>query len=638
MLARPEVRPSQLQMAEAIADVLEGDRYLAVEAGTGTGKSLAALVPAALSALQAGKRVVLAPHTIALQEQLTRKDVPLLLQLLAGGAELRTTVLKGRRNYICRRKLRDADKPWFPATFSSHAARNTFVKLVEFLQRQDATERDQVPFPISAEVWEPIQSEAESCLGPSCAYHRQCAYFRAAREAARADLVIANQALVMADLRQKALGEEGVLGKYDVLILDEAQHLEASVTNAWRTTISTARFEHVARALNQAARELGSRRRGANTFSDWAQALMRDGQEFLSGLGAPRLLKEAVGQPQPIRSLWGLVQAGLSLYEGADLAPGVQAALSAVAQRFSELVRDLDAWTGQQDSSYAYWVEGDRKGQPVAEMAPVEVAGCLTPSLFREDGPAVICMSATLSDELLVRCGFPKPTVLRLGSPFPLEKQALFYVPRQALDPTRDAAAYERYAAEEILRLTEVTEGRALVLFTARAMMLRVYDTVAPLLQARGQTPLLQDGTTSRGSLVQQFRLDEHSCLFGLYSMWEGVDVPGTACSAVILARLPFSVPTDPLSVARFERLKDKGQDPFKVLSLPEAVVRFRQGFGRLIRTADDVGVVACLDVRLLENGYGHTFRNAIAEVPGTRSLEKVRTLLDPLLHPRLPA
>lgn len=235
-------------------------------------------------------------------------------------------------------------------------------------------------------------------------------------------------------------------------------------------------------------------------------------------------------------------------------------------------------------------------------------------------------MSATLSSAGLARVGFPAPEVVRVASPFDYHRQALLYVPMEALEPKHPR--YQEYVVQECLRLIEVSQGRALILFTSWKLLDQTYEHMAPILDSWGFKPLKQ-GDLPREQLVQAFRADESSCLMGLASLWEGVDVPGSSCSLVILTRLPFSVPTEPLAVARAEKVRARGGDPFAVLSLPDAVLRFKQGFGRLIRTAADRGVVACLDARFLSSRYGHEFRRAVREVPGTRSPRKVHLLLN---------
>lgn len=631
VLERPEVRSGQIVMAEAVAEALGSGRYLAVEAGTGTGKSLAALVPAAMYALERRKRVVVATYTITLQEQLLKKDLPIVERILGPEADLRVALLKGRRNYVCRRKVAEAREFWYRFTFSSPAAAGVFKNLVTYVVEHDVGEREAIPFRLTDEVWEPIQSEADTCLGRRCPHFRSCHYFRAHRAACRARILVVNQALFFTDLAQKAAGEKGVLPRYDVAILDEAHHLEEVATAAWQVSINLAAFERVASAFRALARTIGAKRRGMDQVMQMAEGILGAGRRFLDELGEPRLVESPVGMTAGLRELLDLadvVKQRLDLiFSLHALGEGAKAARATAEVRLEELVAHARTWCQQSKQGFAYWVAVDRAGSLTAEMAPVDVGATLKVHLFHEKGPKVILMSATLHKALLQRCAFPAAEVRRVESPFRFQDQAILYTPpaQVALSPTSvTPERYEAYLAEQILRLCRITGGRALVLFTSWETMDRVYDRVAPQLSAWGQTPLKQGADESRGELLQRFRSDVHSCLFGLLSLWEGVDVPGEALSAVIITRLPFGVPTDPLSVARAQLMRKRGQDPFWEMALPEAIITFRQGFGRLIRTASDRGVVAVLDGRFLETEWGLEFRNAFAEVRGWRSLRRV--------------
>lgn len=633
ILERPEVRAGQIAMAKAVAETLEDGRYLAVEAGTGTGKSLAALVPAAIYALEHRKRVVVATYTITLQEQLLKKDLPVVARILGSEADLRVALLKGRRNYVCKRKVAEAREYWYRFTFSSPAAAGVFKNLVNYVADHDVAEREDIPFRVSDEVWEPIQSESDTCLGRHCPHFRSCHYYRAQRAACKARILVINQALLFADLMQKAAGEKGVLPRYDVLILDEAHHLEEVATSAWQVSLNAASFERVATAFRALARAIGAKRRGMDQAQHMAEEVVNVGKRLLGELGEPRLVKNPPGLIPVLRDLQDfadVVKERLDLIFSLHALEGAASERETAEQRLAELVRNARQWCEQSNPDFAYWVAVDRSGRPTAEMAPVDVGNLFKEHLFHAKGPKVILMSATLHEALLRRCGFPAPEVRRVESPFRFRDQAILYAPpaRVALSPANvDPAVYETYLAEQILRLCKITGGRALVLFTSWETMDRVYERVAPQLAAWGQTPLKQGEDESRAELLERFRSDVHSCLFGLLSLWEGVDVPGDALSAVIITRLPFGVPTDPLSLARAQLLRSRGQDPFWEMALPEAIIMFRQGFGRLIRTATDRGVVAVLDGRFLETEWGVEFRRAFPEVQGWRSLRRVAAL-----------
>ena len=615
-------------MAEAVYNTLETGSHIAVEAGTGTGKSLACLVPAALYAAKHKKKVVVATHTLALQEQLIHKDAPTLLNLVRPDLDLKVAVLKGRGNYVCEYKVSEADKPYSKVSFASFATATLFKRLLEHVKAHSITEKDEVPagvVHVTPELWEPIKNDGDSCLGQECPAFWRCSYFKAQREAGKADIVIANHALVFTDLAMKADGADGVLPAYAALVLDEAHHLEESATRAWSSELGARRFDMVGRTINDAARKLGSKKKGADHFSQLAVAVSEVGKRWVDSLPVGHATAP-VGTAQEVVDLWGQLERILFFYEGALISDEQKAAIEAAKKKMIELITDIQAWCQQSKEGYAYWVSQDFRGLKTAEMAPIDVAATLKQHLFCEGGPKVICASATLADAMLERAGFPAPEVQRVQSPFDLTKQALLYVPMSAPDPK--SADYDDYVIHEARRIIEVSKGRALILFTAREQMNRVHAALAPAIEKLGYLALKQDDMTKR-ELVKTFKEDRHSVLFGLASFWEGIDVPGESCVAVILAKLPFSRPTDPLTIARSEAVKAKGGDPFDILFLPDAVTRFAQGVGRLIRTKSDYGVVACLDPRLVNTKYGQAFRKAVAEVPGTRSLDRVKALLD---------
>lgn len=656
-----EPRPQQLEMARRVYAALADGRHLAVEAGTGTGKSLAELLPAAIWAVERERRVVVAPHTLQLQEQLLRKDVPLLQRALGDRLPFSVALAKGRGHYLCLNKLSVFGAGLAGAgpggaaeargLFRSRLEAEQFGRLVRHCREHpECGEDDAVPFPVLAPVWEAVAVDADTCLGPRCAHFEPCHYFRARRAAAEAEIVIANQSLVFADLALRGrAGQEAdraILPTYHALVLDEAQHAEDAAAGYLTITAGEAEVARVVRVLRAflgGDGPLGGDRRVAQSLEELGRAIEAAAAAFFRGVNqrcgpyATRY-REPLGVADELSPLLQSLAERLRIFAETAASDEQRLLVGGLCERCADLagrVGRLVAAGWEEEA--VYWLEREGADSAAMRACPVDLAEELRANLFAQI--PVVFTSATLSSAMIRRIGCDVFDAARFDSPFDYARNALLYVPPRPADPRGGPAretgvaasgvAYDRYTAAQVLALVEAARGRTLVLFTARRSMEAVFELCAERIEAMGYR-VFKQGDWRRPELIERFRQDVGSVLFGLASFWEGVDVPGEACSCVIIVKLPFLVPSHPLVEARIERMLAEGRDPFREYQVPEAVLRVKQGFGRLIRSATDRGVVAVLDGRILNAPYGRAFLRALPPVRLTRSLDDVRALLAP--------
>jgi ATP-dependent DNA helicase DinG len=636
-----EPRPAQIEMAERVERALEKGRALVVEAGTGTGKTLAYLLPAARS----GLKVVVSTATKTLQEQLADKDVPLVQAL---GADARFAFLKGRQNYLCLLRKEHFDRQ---PTFAVREEAGLYDRLHAWAQETQTGDRAELAdLPESFSAWRDVSSTTDTCTGQKCPHYDRCFVFKMRRQAAEADVVVVNHHLFFADLalRSSSAGDAGaaVLPRYDAVIFDEAHAVEEVATENFGAQLSSFRISELARDVLRlqtapaAARDLAARlAREGSAFFEAAARCRPEGGRFSRDSDRWTLSSGSLAPAEPER----LVLVELLRALGAALSGSADDEVQLLERRCLILGADLalfgdsDAVGGRADIEYeeprplrslVQWAE-QRAGHLFLHASPVDVASLLQDRLYDRIGP-VVFTSATLSvagslDYFARRVGlrdahgplFPLDETV-LASPFDFENNAAIYLPRRMADP-RD----ERFAvavADELRQLLPITSGRAFALFTSLRVMRQVHALLAPELPWQ----VLLQGERPKAQLLRAFR-EKPSVLFASQSFWEGVDVQGEALSLVVIDKLPFASPGEPLVEARIERLRAQGEEPFTAFQVPEAALALKQGFGRLIRSAKDRGIVALLDPRLTQKGYGRRFLESLPRCRIVRTPEEAR-------------
>ena len=624
-----EFRPQQQEMAARVAQALEEEQHLIVEAGTGVGKSLGYLVPSVLFALERHKKAIVSTHTINLQEQLLHKDIPILKKVLP--VEFEAALMKGRQNYLCPRRLERALQS--EQELFTGPERSELQRLAEWAR----TTRDGSLSDLSVEpapkVWTQVCSEAHICTQKTCGQNPRCFYQQARKRLLAADVIVLNHTLLFILLGSPEMQQEresGFLFPNDFIIFDEAHTVEQVASKQIGIGISQYGLRSTIQRLYNART-----RKGLFTVMrdavgvQLAAELADDVDKFFSAVesksnfrkGREFRVRDVELVPDTITARLTALQARVAdVVKRAD-----DEILKAELQEFGRRIRDardgIAIFLEQSALEHVYWVERTGKTERFLALnaAPIDLAPVLRRMLFR-DNCCCVMTSATLAvgrPDLVyfrTRVGATEAEPLQLGSPFNFEKQMKMFVVQKMPDP-RDAG-YQKALEHWIAHFVQKSEGRAFVLFTSYRDMQQVSGAMERFFAAENMNILVQGGGAPRSKLLEQFRSTPRSVLFGTDSFWGGVDVPGEALSNVIITRLPFAVPDHPLIEAKLELIEERGGDPFTEYSLPEAILKLRQGVGRLIRSKTDRGIIVILDNRIVTKPYGRAFMQGLPKCP----------------------
>jgi ATP-dependent DNA helicase DinG len=620
MIGGYEHRRGQLEMAEMVHDAFEKHHHAILEAGTGTGKTLAYLVPAICS----GRRVVISTATKSLQEQLYQKDIPFLQKHFA--PNLKVAVMKGRSNFLCVAKMNAmADQ----ALLKGMDELDAFQQIKQWAKLTETGDRAELTFlPDDSDLWTRLDARRDTCSGQKCPSFNPCFVTGMHQRAKDADLIIVNHHLFFADLALKQDDFGSILPEYSAVVFDEAHEMEDVASDYFGRQISNFRFEELARDADQTLRllHLGTpsllrrtqriRERSRTFFETFPP---RDGRFPFS-----RNEREAFLEQN--REAYDDLASALKGFE-TECAAMTQKPeeILRIARRSFELRQELTFLFESNERNFVYWYERRNKGVFLA-ATPIDVSQILRERLF-EQFDTVVLTSATLTvgnrfEFIRHRLGLDHAKERGLPPEFDYEKQAMLYLPQNMPDVRNPA--FTTKAADEIVNLLETSQGRAFCLFTSYSQMNELFERV----RTRVPFPLLLQGTSPRSVLLERFKNTPGAVLFATASFWQGVDVPGEQLSCVIVDRLPFAVPSDPIVAARVAALQEDGRNPFAEFQVPQAVLALKQGFGRLIRTKTDRGVLALLDSRIQRMAYGKIFLESLPKYKMTSDLAEVSRFL----------
>jgi ATP-dependent DNA helicase DinG len=616
-----EFRSSQLAMAEIVDEAFQKHQHAIIEAGTGTGKTLAYLIPA----IRSGRRVVISTATKSLQEQLFSKDVPFLQKHFA--PSLKAALMKGRNNFLCRQKVHQFEGQ---ALLKGIDEVDWFAQIRDWEKLTETGDRSELTFlPDDAELWHRIDARSDLCTGQKCPEFARCFLTAMKQRAQEADLIIVNHHLFFADLaiRQDDFGS--ILPEYSAVVFDEAHEIEDVASDYFGRRVSSYQFEELVRDTEAMLRLLKIEaaplrkhlmrvRERARTFFEHFPE--REGRFPFGPAERKSFLEQNHEAFEDLSAAVKRIETELSA-----LNPKPEEVVT-LARRGADLRREFEFLLESEEKSYVYWYERRGKGI-VLTATPIDVSEILREKLF-EQFDTVVLTSATLAvggrfDFLKQRLGLQPAKEKVLPQEFDFHDQALLYIPSDMPDVRHES--FSRRAAQEITKLLEISKGRAFCLFTSYSQMRAVHELVS----GRVKFPMLLQGTAPKSILLERFRSTPNAVLFATASFWQGVDVPGTQLSCVIIDKLPFAVPSDPIVAARVRALQEDGRNPFAEYQVPEAVLALKQGFGRLIRSKTDRGILAILDNRISRMQYGRIFLESLPDYTTTQDIAEVARFME---------
>ncbi len=627
-----ELRPGQLKMAAAVNGIinissdenawsasLTESQMLAVEAETGIGKTLAYLVPAALS----GKKVIVSTGTINLQDQILDKEIPFIQKHIA--PDLKALCVKGRENYLCLFRAKQFILSPQMSLFEKSQEIQLLHNWMNETKTGDRSELDWLPD--NSDLWRQLSSTTRACLGNTCPDWTNCFVTQLRKKAAKAQLLIVNHHLFFSDLGLRRFGHAEVLPRYESVIFDEAHHLESIATRYFGTSFSHYQLLDLAKDIEKIAQTTGQKKKDKTT--QIARSLATQAELFahifpkeLGRFPLLEIINRVENWSKHLEDLFKSLQMMIAHLD--TLAPANEI-WNGPAQRCLDIKISLEIITKKQDPASVYWCE--RRAKTVSLSAtPIDIATELQDHLY-DQCKSIIFTSATLTtggtfNYFFERMGLGQETeTLKLASPFDYPKRTRLYIPPTHF-PEPNAPEYQETLEKQILSILEQTKGRALLLFTS----IKAMKTMHTFLQSSLSYPILVQGEAPKHLLLETFQQQTESVLLAVASFWEGVNVPGDSLSCVIIDKLPFEVPSDPVIMARINKIKGEGGNPFFDFQVPRAILSLRQGIGRLMRAASDHGIIAIMDIRLYSKGYGRVFRKSLPESPIIRNIDEIQT------------
>ena len=624
-----EYREEQLEMAEKVLKAIMNKKHLIVEAGTGVGKSFGYLIPALLSLNPEDKPIVISTNTINLQEQLINKDLPWLKENL--GIPFTFELGKGRNNFVSLRRLFIALEKRV-ALFDTDAHNDELRAIGAWAKDSKDGSKATLPLMPSFQVWDLIKSDKDNCLGRKCPQYSKCFYYKSKNSLKNADLIVINHALLFVDLQLRST-RKSILPDYKRLIIDEAHKIESVASEHLGFSVSRFQFIYLFHQILNTKKDKGffAKHLLRYLIEPVMESVTSKIDEFFGGIyeylhqhtsyneNILRIHEARIVDTSPLaelRNLYDKIEEALTSAQSDDEQIQLQSFMEKIVNLL-QTVTFIIFREGQED--YVYWIEKKGKSEDNLHLnaAPIEIASQLDILLFKTI-ESVTMTSATITVDqnekgfqfFSNRIGVINPETLLTGSPFDYENNVTIHIPKNML-PVNN----ENFSSQSILAIkyyVNITQGGCLILFTSYSAMEHAYLSLQHQFQLSGFKVLCQGKNISRSQLITEFKQNMNSVLFGTDSFWEGVDIPGEALRNVIITKLPFSVPTHPVTQAKYERIESTGKSSFRELALPEAIIKFKQGFGRLIRTKSDRGIVCILDTRIIAKPYGRKFLNAI--------------------------